>query len=136
MVKVIIGLKGSGKTKQLISLVNEAVAGDTGSVVCIERGQKLTYDINHKARLIDSSQEKINGYTGLTGFICGLHAGNYDITHIFIDSLYKVAESEDPALAESFITWLDEYGSANGIHFTVTISTDAKCATPGTLKYC
>jgi hypothetical protein len=135
MVKVIIGLKGSGKTKQLISLVNEAAKADGGSVICIERGDKLIYDISHDVRLIDSSQEEFRGYQGLVGFICGLHAGNYDITHIFIDSLYKVAESEDPDEAESFLDWLDDYGKKYGIRFTVTISTDIRSASSGVMKY-
>ena len=35
MVKLIMGLKGSGKTKQLVTDINEAVKNETGSMVCI-----------------------------------------------------------------------------------------------------
>ena len=48
MVRVIMGVKGTGKTKQMIDLINTAVQNEHGNVVCIERGPKLTYDINYK----------------------------------------------------------------------------------------
>ncbi|MEG1464860.1 MAG: hypothetical protein RSC11_08200, partial [Mucinivorans sp.] len=87
MVKVIMGLKGSGKTKQMIDLINTAVASEHGNVVCIERGPKLTYDIHYKIRLVEASQYDLTSFDTLKGFVSGLYAGNYDITHVFIDSL-------------------------------------------------
>ncbi|MEF9976801.1 MAG: hypothetical protein RR754_08550, partial [Oscillospiraceae bacterium] len=89
MVKVIMGLKGSGKTKQMIDLINTAVASEHGNVVCIERGPKLTYDIHYKIRLVEASQYDLTSFDALKGFVSGLYAGNYDITHVFIDSLCK-----------------------------------------------
>ena len=82
MVTLLIGKKGTGKTKKLISLANEAVAASTGNVVVIEKGSKLTYDVTHKARLIDTEQYLISGYDMLFGFISGICAGNYDVTDI------------------------------------------------------
>ncbi|MEG0878966.1 MAG: hypothetical protein RSF00_09885, partial [Oscillospiraceae bacterium] len=81
MVKVIMGLKGSGKTKQMIDLINTAVASEHGNVVCIERGPKLTYDIHYKIRLVEASQYDLTSFDTLKGFVSGLYAGNYDITH-------------------------------------------------------
>lgn len=135
MVKVIIGLKGHGKTKQLIELVNEAVHNESGNVVCIERGQKLTYDINHKARLIDVSNYPITSFERLKAFICGMYSGNYDISHIFIDSLFKVAKSESMEETENFLNWVDEFGTHNEIAFTITISAEPEKATKGMQKY-
>ena len=83
MVSLLVGKKGSGKTKKLISLANEAVATSSGNVVVIEKGAKLTYDVTHKARLIDTDQYAIVGYDMLYGFISGICAGNYDVTDIF-----------------------------------------------------
>ena len=77
MVKVIMGLKGSGKTKQLVKDINEAVQSETGSVVCVEFGKKLTYDIDYRVRLIDAKEYNITDVTLLKGFISGLHAGNF-----------------------------------------------------------
>ena len=90
MVKIIMGLKGSGKTKRLIHDINTAVKNETGSMVCIEKGTKLRYDIDMHVRLIDYQEYKHEGtLTFLKGFVSGLHAGNFDISHIFIDSFYK-----------------------------------------------
>ena len=76
MVKLIVGKKGTGKTKKLISLANEAVENSNGNVVVIEKGAKLTYDVTHKARLIDTEQYSISGYEAFFGFLSGLCAGN------------------------------------------------------------
>lgn len=90
MVTLLIGKKGSGKTKKLIQLANEAVAASSGNVVVIEKGAKLTYDVTHKARLIDTDQYQISGYDSLFGFISGICAGNYDVTDILVDSTFKI----------------------------------------------
>lgn len=135
MVKVIMGVKGSGKTKQMVDTINAAVAEETGSVVCIEKGSKLVYDIKYSVRLIEASDYPIGGYSYLKGFISGLHAGNYDITHVFIDSLYKISVCDDTAQTEAFLAWCDEFGEANKINFTISISADADAASDGIKKY-
>ena len=136
MVRVIMGVKGTGKTKQMIELINTAVQNEHGNVVCIERGPKLTYDINYKIRLVEASHYDMKEYEVLRGFISGLYAGNYDITHIFIDSLTKIVPSEASDMAvENFLDWLNDFGEDNNIKFTVTISADASLATEGVKKY-
>ena len=77
MIKVIMGLKGSGKTKKLIDSINETVKQASGDVVCIEYGKKLTYDVNYRVRLVDSQEYAICNSDMLKGFLSGLHAGNY-----------------------------------------------------------
>ena len=136
MIRVIMGKKGTGKTKQMIDMINEAVQSEHGNVVCIEKGSKLTFDIHYQIRLVDSSEYDVANFTALKGFISGLHAGNYDITHIFIDSLTKIVPSEATDLAvEDFLDWLNKFGEDNNIKFTVTISADASLATEGVKKY-
>ena len=90
MIKLFIGSKGSGKTKTLIELANNATAASNGSVVCIEKGDKLTHDITYKARLIDSDEYGIYIADTLYGFIAGVLASNSDITDIFVDSALKI----------------------------------------------
>ena len=121
MVKLIIGGTGSGKTKELIDQVNAAVKEEKGSVVCISRGNKLTFDISHDARLIDVAS--------LLGFVGGLHAGNYDITRVFIDGLYKIIGGKDAAKAEEFLTALDAFSSKHSVNFTVSLSEEPESAT-------
>ena len=136
MVRVIMGVKGTEKTKQMIELINTAVQNEHGNVVCIERGPKLTYDINYKIRLVEASQYDMKDFDFLKGFISGLYAGNFDITHIFIDSLTKIVPSEATDLAvEEFLDWLNRFGEANSIKFTVTISADSSLASEGVKKY-
>ena len=135
MVKVIMGLQGHGKTKQIIELANQAVSNETSCVICIERGNKLTYDISHKARLVDVSSYPITSYERLKAFICGLYSGNYDISDIFVDSLYKVVKSDSVEECESFLLWVDEFGKENNINFITTISADEATATDTIKKF-
>jgi energy-coupling factor transporter ATP-binding protein EcfA2 len=135
MVKVIMGLKGSGKTKQLIESINTAIKTESGSMICIEKGNKLTFDIDYRVRLIESSEYQLGSYTFLKGFISGLHAGNFDISHIFIDSLYKIACSEDIKETEDFLAWCEAFANANSMKFTITISADIDSATDAIKKY-
>ena len=136
MVRVIMGVKGTGKTKQMIELINSAAKSEAGSVVCIEHGSKLTYDIHYQIRLIEAKDYALQNFDMLKGFISGLHAGNYDITKVFIESLTKLVNvsAEDPAV-EHFLDWLNDFGEKNGIKFTITISADASLASDGVKKY-
>ena len=116
MIRVIMGKKGSGKTKQMIEMINNAVQTEHGNVVCIEKGNKLTFDIHYQIRLVEASQYNVDSYTALKGFISGLYAGNYDITHVFIDSLTKIVSSDasDHAV-EEFLDWLNSFSEKNNI---------------------
>ncbi len=134
MVRVIMGLQGHGKTKQIIELTNSAVADDL-TVACIERGTKLTYDISHKARLVDVSGYFIESYEHLKTFICGLHSGNFDLSKIFIDSLYKVSKCDSIEETEKFLLWAETFGNEHSIDFVITISADDKSATDTIRKF-
>ena len=135
MVKVIMGLSGSGKTKQLIRSINDAIATESGSMVCIEKGNKLTFDIDYRVRLIDAGEYPIDGFTFLKGFLSGLHAGNFDISHIFIDSLYKVTGCSDVSEVEKFFDWCDNFSKVNQLNFTIVVSDDPTKMPEGVKKY-
>ena len=134
MIHVIMGLKGSGKTKKMIDSINEALATASGDVVCIEYGKKLTYDINYRARLVDSQEYAISNSDMLKGFLSGLHAGNFDISHVYIDNLYKTIGS-DRATGEEFVAWCDKFASVNNMNITITISDDPASASEDMKKY-
>ena len=121
MVTLLIGRKGSGKTKKLIALANEAVTKSTGNVVVIEKGAKLTYDVTPKARLIDTDQYQIAGYDVLFGFISGICAGNYDITDIFVDSTFKIC-SDDKDELKAFASKLNALSKTAETNITLLIS--------------
>lgn len=124
-----MGLKGSGKTKRLVDMVREAVNADHGDVVCIEKDKKLTYDIPYRARLIDAGEYGIGTYAFLQGFISGLHAGNYDITHIFIDNFYKLVGDKSVDSLDRFVTWLDAFSAAQNVEFVLSVSSELENAT-------
>ncbi len=134
MIHVIMGLKGSGKTKKLLDSINQTVASASGDVVCIEYGKKLTYDVSYRVRLVDSKEYGISNPCMLKGFLSGLHAGNFDITHVYIDNLYKTIGS-DRAAGEAFITWCAEFAKANNMEITVTVSDDPALASDEIKQY-
>ena len=134
MIHVIMGLKGSGKTKKLIDGINAAVAQASGDVVCIEYGKKLTYDVTYKVRLVDSQEYGINSAQMLKGFVSGMHAGNFDITHVFIDNLYKTIGA-DLSSAEEFITWAAKFAADNSMEITVALSEDPANASEALKQY-
>lgn len=121
MVRLIIGKKGSGKTKKLIQLANEAVAKSNGNVVVIDKGSKLNYDVTHKARLIDTEVYGIKGYDMLLGFISGICAGNYDVTDVFVDSTFKICTDGVNGL-EPFVRKLNALEQESGAQITLLIS--------------
>ena len=135
MVKVIMGPKGTGKTKQMIDLINTAVETEHGNVVAIAHDSKLTFDINYKIRLVETSDYDIPNYDTLKGFLYGLYASNYDITHVFIDSLNKLVSTENKADVEAFLDWLEAFSQKSGIKYTVSISEDESTPSEGVRKY-
>ena len=134
MIHVIMGLKGSGKTKKMIDSINDTLAHAAGDVVCIEYGKKLTYDINYRVRLVDSQEYGIRNSDMLKGFLSGLHAGNFDITNVYIDNLYKTI-GDDRANGEAFVAWCAEFATVNNMNITITVSDDPALASDAIKQY-
>ena len=133
MIKLFIGSKGSGKTKTLIEMVNNAVASSKGNVVCIEKGDKLIHDITYKARLIDTDAYSVNDADALYGFIAGILASNSDITDIFVDSALKII-GNDVAAFEAMLVKLEKITSDVNLVMTSSIAVDDA---PASIKaYC
>lgn len=135
MVRLIMSGSGEGKTKQLIELMENAAETEVGCMVCIEPTRNMSFNLRHQTRMIDASEFAIDSFETLRGFICGLYAGNYDISHIFIDSLYKVAHSTDEREVGRFLTWLDAFSSPLNLKVTVTASANPDTATDTMRKF-
>ena len=123
MIKLFIGGKGSGKTKTLIELTNSAVEASKGSVVCIEKGDKLTHEITYKARLIDTDDYSVADANSLYGFIAGILASNTDITDIFVDSALKICGNDTDGF-ENLLNKLDKVSGEVNFVMTVSIPVD------------
>lgn len=121
MLKLIIGVKGTGKTKTLINLVNGALEVTKGDVVCIEKGVKLRYDIKPTARLIDVEEYMVDDAQSLYGFVAGILASNHDVTDLFIDSTLKICKG-DMAAFETLVVELDKLVTKIGLNMTMTVS--------------
>ena len=133
MVRLIMGLKGSGKTKKLVDLVCKAVDEGSGDVVVVENERSLTYDIPYRARLVDAASYNICSFELLKGFLSGIHAGNYDITHFFIDNYYKIVGDKSDEVLIKFVEWLNRFSAAENVEFFISISADPE-AVPEVLK--
>ena len=134
MLKVIIGVKGTGKTKALINLVNEAVEKSQGDVVCIEKGVKLRYDVKYKARLIDTNEYFVDDAQSLYGFVAGILASNHDVTDLFIDSSLKIC-NDNYADYDKFLDEVASISDKIGINIVTTASMPADKASDTVKKY-
>lgn len=123
MVNLIIGNKGSGKTKRLIDLVNSAVEKSNGNVVCIEKERLLTYNVNYRARLVETDHYNVSGYEAFYGFLSGIVAGDHDITDVLVDATLKIGGKDYEALA-AFLKKVSELSNIAEQDFTFTISAD------------
>ena len=123
MIKLIIGNKGSGKTKRLIALINEAVDKSNGTVVCIEKSPLLTYEVTHKARLIETERFGVEGCDAFYGMVCGVIAQDHDITEIFVDATFKIVGRDYDAFA-ALINKLSKVSAENEIDIVFTVSED------------
>ncbi len=135
MVRLIMSESGEGKTKQLLDLMNTAADTETGCMVCIEPKRNMSYNLRHQIRLVDASEFAISSFEALRGFISGLYAGNYDISHVFVDNLCKIAQTNNEQEIGDFLSWLDNFTSPLNIKATITISASADSATDVMRKY-
>ena len=134
MVKLIIGVKGTGKTKALISMVNEAAEKSNGNVVCIEKGVGLRFDIKPTVRLINTNEYLVFDAQALYGFVAGILASNHDVTDLFIDGALKIANNDIAGL-EAFVKAVDELTAKLDVNVVMTSSIPVEDASDLVKKY-
>lgn len=121
MLKMIVGVKGTGKTKTLISMVNAATELSSGAVVCLEKGTNLRFDVKYQARLINVDEYSLVDAQSLYGFIAGIHASNQDITHIFVDGTYRICNKNINEF-EKFVLECAKLADEADINIVMTVS--------------
>ena len=136
MISLIIGHKGTGKTKVLVEKVNDAVHVSSGNVVCVEKETKLTYDVNYRARLVATDVFSISGYDAFYGFLSGICAGDHDITDIFVDATFRIAGDRSGDALAAFLEKVDGLSKISDTKFTFTISTDLENLPESMFEYC
>ena len=121
MLKLIVGLKGSGKTKTIVEMANAKLSETNGCVVFIEKGDKLIHEVKHQARLLNTDEYLVNNGTALYGFVAGNYGSNYDVSDIFIDSALKICGND----VEEFASFLDNvvaFTATHPVNFVITAS--------------
>ena len=121
MIKLIVGIKGTGKTKQLIDLANKAIETTKGAVICVEKGNKLMHEIKYQGRLVDVDEYAVTDAHMLYGFVCGMIASNSDITDLFIDSALKICGNDVAAFTE-FVEAVNALATKIGFNCVMTSS--------------
>ena len=134
MLKLMIGVKGTGKTKALINLVNTAVEKSQGDVVCIEKGDKLRYDVKYQARLIDTNEYFVMDAQTLYGFVAGILASNHDVTDLFIDSALKICNNDTFAF-DQFLEKVNALSEKLNLTIVMTSSIPVEDASETVKKY-
>lgn len=123
MLKLIIGNKGSGKTKKLVEAVNATTEQSQGNVVCIEKGDTLNLSVTHKARLINTETYGVTGFDTLYGMLCGVCASNHDVTDVFVDATLRIGGRDYAALAD-FLDRVSALAEETNTNYVFTISCD------------
>lgn len=134
MIRMIVGLKGTGKTKHLIELANKAVETSPGHVVVIEKGNKLLLDLKHQARLIDTDEYSVAGADELYGLVCGALAANFDFKDLFIDSSLKICRNDMDDFVK-FIGRLDKLTAELEVNCVTTVSAAPESIPESLQKY-
>jgi len=135
MVSLLIGSKGTGKTKRLLSRINAALEVTKGYVIVVEKDNLLTYNVNYRARHVSTDYYNISGYDGLFGLLSGLLAGNHDITDVFIDATLRIG-GRDFGLLSGFLSKINTLSELSGASFTFTVSTEEENIPDGVFDFC
>lgn len=124
MVKLLVGHKGSGKTKRMIEFANEAVETTKGSVVFINKNYRLTYDLKHTIRIVCMEDfPHITNSDEYIGFIYGIISSDHDIDILFIDGILKHADVSLGNLPE-FLDRLKKISEVFELDFYVSLSAE------------
>ena len=134
MLKMIVGVKGTGKTKTLISMVNAATELSSGAVVCLEKGTNLRFDVKYQARLINVDEYSLSDAQSLYGFIAGIHASNQDITHNFVDGTYRICNKNITEF-EKFVLECAKLADEADINIVMTVSMPVEDIPESVKKY-
>lgn len=128
MIYVLFGKKGSGKTKRLIDMANEAVKEDHGQVVFIDDDKRYMYDLRHQVRFVDASEYTLGAHRSrdwFFGMLGGMLSVNFDITVIYVDAFLKLVNSDFDQL-ESLFEKLEALGKEHKVNFVLSVSGDAQ----------
>ncbi len=125
MIQIISGVKGKGKTKYLIQMVNDEVKGSKGNIVYLDKNNKHMYELSNKIRLINVKDYPLDNYDSFLGFVCGLISQDHDLEAMYLDSFLSIS-----CVTEDYVgyvlTQLEKIADTFNINFVISISIDAE----------
>lgn len=135
MITLLTGTKGSGKTKKLLALIEEAAAASAGNVICVEQKEALRYDVKTSVRLVSTDYYGVQGFDAFYGLLAGLCAGDHDITDILVDATLRIGSRDMDELA-AFLAKVDKLAAEADTKFTFTVSTESENIPAAALEFC
>lgn len=124
MIEIICGVKGKGKTKELLDRVNASVVSANGNVVYLDKSQKHMYELNNKIRLINVTDYPITNYDEFVGFICGIVSQDNDLEEMYLDSFLTIASISSEEDIVKSIEKLDVISEKYKVRFVLSVSKD------------
>lgn len=139
MIQIILGDKGSGKTKRLIDLVNESLKNEHGDIIFIDDDKRYMYDLRHEIRFVDASEYPVGHKcqaSEMLGFICGMLSANFDLSLIAMDAFMKLVRTplDDPEM-KAFFEKLEALSEAHHCNFLISVSAPAESVPEYIQKY-
>ncbi len=135
MITLLTGTKGSGKTKKLLALIEEAVAVSAGHVICVEQKEALRYDVKPSVRLVSADYYGVQGFDAFYGLLAGLCAGDHDITDVLVDATLRIGSRDMDELA-IFLAKVNKLSAEADTKFTFTVSTETENIPAAVLEFC
>lgn len=126
MVEIICGVKGKGKTKELLGKVNAAVQTANGNVVYLDKSQKHMYELNNKVRLINVMDYPVGNCDEFMGFICGILSQDNDLEEMYLDSFLTISDIDTEDEIANAIKKLDVISEKFKVKFVLSVSKDEK----------
>lgn len=124
MVEIICGVKGKGKTKELLDKVNTSITAASGSVVYLDKSQKHMYELDNKVRLINVMDYPITDCDEFLGFVCGIVSQDNDLEEMYLDSFLTIASITTEEELVKAIEKLDIISEKYKVRFVLSISKD------------
>jgi hypothetical protein len=124
MIEIICGVKGKGKTKELLEKVNSSVKTANGNVVYLDKSQKHMYELNNRVRLINVVDYPISNCDEFLGFICGIISQDNDLEEMYLDSFLTIASISEDADIVRAIEKLDVISEKYKVKFVLSVSKD------------
>jgi hypothetical protein len=122
MVELIVGDKGTGKTKILMAKANDDIKVTGGNTVYLDINNKHMYELSHRIRLLNVQEYNIHSRDMFLGFIYGVISQDYDLDKMFLDNFMSIACLNNVEEAEELINELIKISEKSEIDFIISLT--------------